>query len=180
MTSPDFNLSARADAREPLPRRPLGSGDGWVTGPDGRQFWGTYGAAGLLLVHREVGVLLQHRAAYNHFGGTWGIPGGARHEDETAAQAAVRESHEEAGVPAGDVIVDFESVLDLGWWSYTTVVGHVEEAFTPVIGDAESIELRWVPFDAVDRYELHPGLAASWPNLKPRIAEALGFSPADD
>lgn len=175
MTDPDFPLSDRADAREPLPRRPLGSGDGWVTGPDGRRFWGTYGAAGLLLVQREVGVLLQHRAEYSHFGGTWGIPGGARHQDETAAQAAVREANEEAGVPAGEVVVDFESVLDLGWWSYTTVVGHVERAFSPVIGDAESIELRWVPLAEVDALTLHPGLAASWPALRSRIGEALGY-----
>jgi 8-oxo-dGTP pyrophosphatase MutT (NUDIX family) len=169
----EIPLSDRADAREPLPRRPLGSGDGWVTGPDGRQFWGHYGAAGLLLVQRDVGVLLQHRAEYSHFGGTWGIPGGARHEDETAAQAAVREAHEEAGVPAAEVMVDFESVLDLGWWSYTTVVGHVEKAFAPVIGDAESIELRWVPLADVAALTLHPGLAASWPTLKARIAETL-------
>ena len=170
---PQLPLSARADASDPLPRRPLGSGDGWVEGPDGRRFWGTFGSAGLLLVNREVGVLLQHRAGYSHFGGTWGIPGGARHEGESATQGAIREAHEEAGVPADRVVIDFESVWDLGWWSYTTVVGHIEQPFTPVIGDAESIELRWVPLAAVDELELHPGLEASWPALRARIVALL-------
>jgi prolyl-tRNA editing enzyme YbaK/EbsC (Cys-tRNA(Pro) deacylase)/8-oxo-dGTP pyrophosphatase MutT (NUDIX family) len=169
----EVSLSAHADAGEPMPHRPLGSGDGWVQGPDGRRFWGTHGAAGLLLFHPEVGVLLQHRAEYSHFGGTWGLPGGARHDGESATDGAVREAHEEAGIPVADVVLDFESVLDLGWWSYTTVVGHVAEPFTPVIGDAESIELRWVPFDEVDRMPLHPGLAAAWPRLRGRIDELL-------
>ncbi|HEY0249154.1 MAG TPA: NUDIX hydrolase [Gryllotalpicola sp.] len=173
MSDPDVPLSAHADERAPLPRRPLSSGDGWVTGPDGRRFWGTYGAAGLLLVHREVGVLLQHRAVYSHFGGTWGLPGGARHDGESAADGAVREAHEEAGIPIGEVVIDFESVWDLGWWSYTTVVGHIDRAFTPVIGDAESIELRWVPFADIDTLELHPGLANSWPQLRVRIDALL-------
>lgn len=166
-------LSARADTGDPLPRRPLGSGDDWVTGPDGRRFWGTFGSAGLLLIHREAGVLLQHRAEYSHFGGTWGIPGGARHEGESAASGAVREANEEAGVPVDAVVIDFESVWDLGWWSYTTVVGHVEQPFTPVIGDAESIELRWVPFDEVATLSLHPGFQAAWPTLKARVDELL-------
>ncbi|WP_022880613.1 NUDIX domain-containing protein [Gryllotalpicola ginsengisoli] len=170
----EFPLSAHADDSAPLPRRTLGSGDGWVEGPDGRRFWGTHGAAGLLLFQRAVGVLLQHRAAYSHFGGTWGIPGGARHEGESASDAAVREAHEEAGVPAAEVQLDFESVWDLGWWSYTTVVGHVGKPFTPVLGDAESIEVRWVPFAEVETLPLHPGFAASWTELRPRIEALLG------
>ena len=56
------------------------SGDAWVEGPDGTRYWGRYGAAGLLIVSPGFEVLLQHRAAWSHFGGTWGMPGGARHE----------------------------------------------------------------------------------------------------
>lgn len=166
-------LSARADASAPLARRPLGSGDGWVEGPEGQRYWGRFGAAGLLLVHAATGILLQHRAEYSHFGGTWGLPGGARHEGESAAAGAVREASEEAGVPAAAVLVDFESVLDLGWWSYTTVVGHIDELFAPVIGDAESIEVRWVPFDGVANLPLHPGFADAWPGLRPRVETLL-------
>lgn len=164
MTESD-GLSAKP-GREPLARRVHGSGDAWVSGPDGRRFWGTFGAAGLLVVHRPTGVLLQHRVEWSHFGGTWGLPGGARHEDETAAAGAIREAGEEAGVPEAALRLRFASVLDLGWWTYTTVVADVAELFLPVVGDAESLELRWVPFDDVAALPLHPGFAERWPSLR--------------
>ena len=71
-----------------------GDGDGWVTCDLGHRHWGLYGAAGLLL-HRPTAtgdeVLLQHRATWSHHGGTWGLLGGARHSDESAVEAALRE-----------------------------------------------------------------------------------------
>ncbi|MDH6237248.1 NUDIX hydrolase [Cryobacterium sp. CG_9.6] len=146
-----------------------GSGDAWVYGPDGGRFWGRFGAAGLLVHHPERGVLLQHRALWSHFGDTWGLPGGARHEGETAVEAAFREAREEAGVPADLLRISFTSVLDLGFWSYTTVVAEAVEAFEPVISDSESIALRWVlPGDIAD-FPLHPAFASSWPDLHLRI-----------
>jgi len=148
-----------------LPRRPLGSGDEWVVLPDGRRFWGRFGAAGLLVSSPE-GVLLQQRAGYSHFGGTWGLPGGARHEGESAIDAAVREAGEEAGVPADGLRLHFAHVLDLGAWSYTTVSVSVPEAFDPVIGDAESEALAWVPVEAVARLPLHPSFGEAWPDLR--------------
>ena len=51
-----------------LPRRPHEVGDEWVYGPDGVKYWGRFGAAGLLVWHRELGVLLQKRATWSHFG----------------------------------------------------------------------------------------------------------------
>lgn len=153
-------------SRVTFARRPLGSGDAWVEGPDGRRFWGTYGAAGLLVARADDGVLLQHRAEWSHFGGTWGLPGGARHRDESARDGAVREAEEEAGVPASVLRPRFLSLLDLHWWSYSTVVTRAEERFEPTIGDAESIEVRWVPLDEVAGLPLHPGFAASWPRLR--------------
>jgi 8-oxo-dGTP pyrophosphatase MutT (NUDIX family) len=156
-----------------LQRRPHGSGDAWVDGPDGRRFWGVFGAAGLLVNDAERGILLQHRVEWSHFGGTWGLPGGARHEDESPEAGAVREAEEEAGVPAANVRLRFSSVLDLGWWSYSTVVADVTEPFDPVVGDAESLELRWVRPADVASLPLHPGFAASWP----RIAADLDVRP---
>lgn len=146
-----------------------GSGDAWVYGPDGARFWGRYGAAGLLVHSAEGGVLLQHRALWSHHGDTWGLPGGARHENESALDAALREAEEEAGVPASLVRVSFSSVIDLGFWSYTTVVALAVEQFEPVISDTESIALRWVTVADVDSLPLHPGFAASWPALRDRL-----------
>ena len=146
------------------------SGDAWVFGPDGSRFWGRYGAAGLLVHHAERGVLLQHRAVWSHHGDTWGVPGGARHENESALDAAIREAGEEAGVPAHLLRFSFSSVVDLGFWSYTTVVVEAVEAFDAVISDSESIALRWVAPADVDLLPLHPGFAASWPALRARLA----------
>lgn len=158
---------------DPAARRPRGPEDAWVDGPQGR-YWGTFGAAGLLLGHPEAGVLLQLRAVWSHLGGTWGLPGGARKADETPEQAALREADEEAGVPPELVTVLGTSVFDLGYWSYTTVLARSAEVFTPVVGDAESEALRWIPLDDVAGLPLHPGLEADWPGLRSRLDELLG------
>jgi 8-oxo-dGTP pyrophosphatase MutT (NUDIX family) len=158
---------------DPSARRPHGSTDAWVDGPHGR-YWGTYGAAGLLLAHPDAGVLLQLRAEWSHFGGTWGLPGGARKQGEAAVDAAIREADEEAGVPPELVEVLDESVFDLGYWSYTTVLGRARELFDPVIGDAESAALRWVAFAEVGGLALHPRFDTAWPEHRLRLDALLG------
>lgn len=151
------------------PRRPFGPrdpGDAWVVAPTGERYWGRFGAAGLLALDGERGVLLQHRVSWSHFGDTWALPGGARHEGESASDGARREAAEEAGVPDAAIRPRLLSVLDLGYWSYTTVVGDVEVPFEPTISDPESHELAWVPVDDVARHPLHPGFASSWERLR--------------
>ncbi|AZS46763.1 Putative 8-oxo-dGTP diphosphatase 3 [Microbacterium oxydans] len=132
----------------------------------GEKYWGRFGAAGLLAYDPDRGILLQHRVSWSHFGGTWGLPGGALHEGESAIAGAIREAQEEAGVPDGAVRARFTSVLDLGIWAYTTVVADVRVPFEPVISDPESVALEWVPVDQVDSRPLHPGFGASWPALR--------------
>jgi 8-oxo-dGTP pyrophosphatase MutT (NUDIX family) len=134
--------------------------------PSGERYWGRFGAAGLLAIDAERGVLLQHRVSWSHFGDTWALPGGARHEGESACDAALREAAEEAGVPDGAVRPRLMSVFDLGYSSYATVVGDVVVPFEPVISDPESRELAWVPIAEVAGYPLHPGFAASWARLQ--------------
>ena len=146
-------------------------GDAWAYGPDGTKFWGVFGAAGLLVWHRSLGVLLQHRVAWSHFGGTWGLPGGARKQGESAVDGALREAAEEATVPAGLLRVIHTSVLDLGYWSYTTVVTEALEPFEPVIAYAESTELRWVPVAEVEALPLHPGFGDAWNDLRKHLAD---------
>lgn len=148
------------------PHGPRDPGDAWVVAPTGERYWGRFGAAGLLALDPERGVLLQHRVSWSHFGNTWALPGGARHEGESARDGALRESGEEAGVPADAVSARFESVLDLGIWSYSTLVADVTTPFEPVISDPESVALEWVAVDDVDSLPLHPGFAASWPALR--------------
>nr|WP_208382589.1 NUDIX domain-containing protein [Microbacterium ulmi] len=112
------------------------------------------------------GVLLQHRVAWSHHGDTWGLPGGARHEGESACDGALREAQEEAGVPDAAIRPRLLSILDLGYWTYTTLVGDVVTPFEPTISDPESRELAWVPADAVAARALHPGFADSWDRLR--------------
>ena len=160
------------------PRRPLGPrdpGDAWVDGDRGR-FWGRFGSAGLLVHDPAKGVLLQHRALWSHQGGTWGLPGGALHQGEEAIHGALREAHEEAAVPPGNLQVLFTSVFDVGYWSYTTVVALALQPFEAAISDAESIELQWVGIDGVGGKELHPGFAAAWPGMRSRLTEARGIA----
>jgi len=137
-----------------------------VIAESGEKYWGRFGAAGLLAYDPDRGILLQHRVSWSHFGGTWGLPGGALHEGESAIAGAIREAQEEAGVPDGAVRARFTSVLDLGIWAYTTVVADVRVPFEPVISDPESVALEWVPVDQVDSRPLHPGFGASWPALR--------------
>ncbi|WP_312180508.1 NUDIX hydrolase [Arthrobacter sp.] len=154
------------------PRRPHGPrdpGDAWVVADTGERYWGRFGAAGLLAYDPERGILLQHRVTWSHFGDTWALPGGARHEHEAALAAALRESAEEAGVPDTSIRPRLMSVLDLGIWSYATIIGDVTVPFEPVISDPESHELAWVAPDDVGRLPLHPGFAESWGRLRPLL-----------
>jgi 8-oxo-dGTP diphosphatase len=164
-----------------------GDGDGWVVSDTGAAFWGRHGAAGLLLRAPQpdgsAAVLLQHRAPWSHQGGTWGLPGGARDSHETAEQAAVREAHEEAGLPANQltvratVITAEVSGTSGAYWSYTTVIADAPERLETV-PNRESSELRWVAEDAVADLPLHPGFAASWERLR-SVASAIPLLQAE-
>jgi 8-oxo-dGTP diphosphatase len=144
-------------------------GDGWVVCAAGHRHWGRFGAAGLLLRHPrggdEASVLLQHRAAWSHHGDTWGLPGGARDSHETPEQAALREAVEESGLDVAQVTVTGEWVDDHGGWSYTTVLARADSELEASAVTLESVAFRWVPKNEVNDLPLHPGFAATWPQL---------------
>ncbi|WP_331716152.1 NUDIX hydrolase [Pseudoclavibacter sp. 13-3] len=173
MSDQDQHASDRNQYLQPAPDgyAVRDSGDAWVTGPDGSRYWGRFGAAGLLAHDTDRGILMQHRVAWSHFGGTWGIPGGARREGETALQAALREAGEEAGVPSDAIAPISEHSYDLGFWSYVTVLARVTRPFDAVRSDAESVEVAWVPLTQVAGLELHPGFAKAWPELQRTLLE---------
>ena len=166
-----------------------GDGDGWVISVAGTPHWGRHGAAGLLLrapfPDGSPAVLLQHRAPWSHQGGTWGLPGGARDSHETVEQAAVREAHEEAGLPAEHLRVRITVVTAEGAgsggirWTYTTVVADAPELLTTV-PNGESSELRWVDEEQVAELPLHPGFAESWEHLRTVTAAVPWCLPASN
>lgn len=150
-------------------------GDAWVECTCGHRHWGTFGAAGLLLLDRlppdaDARVALQHRAEWSDQGGTWGVPGGAIAPDETPEQGALREAREEAGIDPATVEVLGEHVLDHGVWRYTTVVGRVRDGavVTPEATDPESLEVRWVRLGGADGSPVLEGL-----RLLPAFAASL-------
>jgi 8-oxo-dGTP diphosphatase len=162
-----------------------GDGNAWVISATGSRFWGRHGAAGLLLRAPQPdgnpAILLQRRAIWSHQGGTWGLPGGARDSHETPEQAAIREAGEETGVRPDqiDIRASLVTAAPFGThWTYTTVLADAPELL-PVVGCAESAELRWVAEDQVSALGLHPGLAESWPRLRAMLAtlDAPAISP---
>ena len=158
----------------PRERLHHGPGDGWVQCACGQRHWGLFGSAGLLVVRRSpdgaaTHVLLQHRVSWSDQGGTWAVPGGALQPGESAADGALREAHEEAGVAPESVGLRREHVRAHPDWSYTTVLADELVRLDPVVTDAESVEVRWVPLDEVTALPLHPAFADAWPALRASI-----------
>ncbi|WP_282948969.1 NUDIX hydrolase [Cellulomonas endometrii] len=150
------------------PRHP---GDGWVECRCGRRHWGTAGAAGLLLARPATAtepavVVLQHRAPWSDQGGTWGLPGGARHTGESAVDGALREAAEEAGIEPASVRVVGEHLLDHEDWTYTTVIAVTDGPVDPRPTDDESLAISWVTLDDVPALPLLPAFADAWPTLR--------------
>ncbi|MGN6444164.1 NUDIX domain-containing protein, partial [Amnibacterium sp.] len=124
----------------------------------------------LLAVVPSGPVLLQHRVGWSHFGGNWGLPGGARHLGESSLAGAMREANEETGIEIAALRPRFAVRLDLGVWSYTTVAVSAPSPLPVSVTDRESTALEWVAGEHVADRDLHPGFAAAWPRLRPQLA----------
>ena len=152
-------------------------GDGWVHCNCGRRHWGHNGAAGVLLARRdaETGrvthVVMQHRALWSAEGGTWGIPGGAISDGESAIEGALRESFEEANITSGDIEVVGAYREDHGNWRYTTVFAFEKPGYSvdPCAHDDESMEIKWVPIDDVPKLKLLTAMRTDWPSFRARL-----------
>jgi 8-oxo-dGTP pyrophosphatase MutT (NUDIX family) len=126
--------------------------------------WGTSGAAGILFRRRdgdEPRYLLLRRAPGTFDAGTWGLPGGAMHAQETAWHAAVRETEEEIG-PILRGLPDPETphrYVDEDGWTYSTfTVDHI-----PTVRlNEEHTRFAWVTAQDAEALTLQPDLARSW------------------
>ncbi len=170
-------MTGSTAASRPGPPPHRHPGDGWVECACGSRHWGLHGAAGLLLARRTPAgsvdaVVLQHRALWSDQGGTWGVPGGAIGPDESAADGALREAAEEAGIPPAAVRVLDTVVLDHGTWSYTTVLAEALTPVEPSATDAESLEVAWVAADDVAGQPQLPAVGEAWPRLRAQLEPA--------
>jgi 8-oxo-dGTP pyrophosphatase MutT (NUDIX family) len=140
-------------------------GDGFITLSDGSLRWGRYGAAGVLVRSGE-SVFVAQRSPHCHQGGTWAIPGGALHSDESALEGALREFAEEIGLPLESFDVATIHEDDHGGWSYWTVVVDVPERFeAPDRLHWETSATAWVSWAELDGLELHPAFRSTLERL---------------
>lgn len=97
-------------------------------------------------------------------GQLWYAPAGGLEAGESIAEAAIRETREEAGVtvePLGIVRVDQEWQLAAtglaGWWRFVLLARPVGSLAPKPTADEHSLEARWVEPDAIARFPLrHP------------------------
>lgn len=145
-------------------------GDGWVQCAQGHRHWGRYGASGLLAVHHDAHgrarLLMQERALWSHYGGTWGLPGGARDSHENSITTALREAEEEAAVDGTGLRIEGVYLDDHGGWSFETVIAEADRLLDAYPANAESTALCWLSPAEVEAKRLHPGFAASWGEIR--------------
>lgn len=121
--------------------------------------WGRYGAAGLMMRHVDQDGVARYMVIQRSTGGynkwRWQLPGGARDQNETASQAAARETFEELGYtqeqldtlePRGAHVVQLP-VEGKEPWTYSSVVADAPAAFVPKIDYSELGAARWLTYD---------------------------------
>ena len=115
-------------------------------------------------VTNDAGELLFVRRSDN---GNWAMPGGAVDIGESLAQAAVRETWEEAGIDC-EITGVSGIYTDPGHVMLYTSNGEVRQEFSIVLTaraiggkptpSSETSEVRWVPPDQVGDYQMDPSM----------------------
>lgn len=133
-------------------------GDGWITTPGGKQLWGKYGAAGVLLQHvdpqtGEKRYLMVQRGPAISDPGKWQFPGGAIDSKETFHQGGAREVIEELGfkadaMKAAQVHGEHTSSVPGSTWKYVSIAAQVDQMLKPDLSThharAETSDAKWM------------------------------------
>jgi 8-oxo-dGTP pyrophosphatase MutT (NUDIX family) len=148
-------------------------GDGWTTTPGGKQVWGKYGAAGLLLRHRgDDGVdrfLMVQRGPAISDPGKWQFPGGAIDSKETFHQGAAREVIEELGfkdddLKAAAVHGEHSASIPGSTWQYVSIAATTPTQLKPDLSThharAETSDAKWMTVDEIRKLDTDGKLLA--------------------
>jgi len=137
------------------------SSDRWTFCSLGHVHWGARGGAGLLLRYvpatGEPVYLLTERSRWVDEGGTWGMPGGAIHDGESAEAAAHREATEEIWPVPAYRITGIEVQDCGGGWEFRIVHADVDEPFTAYTA-AQTSSTGWFTLSEMKALRLHPGV----------------------
>jgi septum formation protein len=172
---PELEKIVRRWQSDPQRSNPTHSGDGYISCEKCHSYhWGKNGAAGISVraidENGEVThLLLQLRSLSVSKGGTWGIPGGALSDGESALEGALREAREEANIWPEQIEIIGQQVHDHGNWRFTTFFAteRPDNSIRIVNVDSEAIATRWVAVDELPKLpllhhfndELHQALA---------------------
>ena len=115
--------------------------------------------------------------------GKWTIPGGLVELGESPEQAVIRETKEETGLDVENPrLIDLVSNVDLdekGKVKYHYVIidyfVHVKNGNAQAASDA--VELRWVPFNEVEDYDLTNSFRLFFRHNRKRIGKANSYLP---
>jgi 8-oxo-dGTP diphosphatase len=134
--------------------------DRWTFCGLGHVHWGARGGAGLLLRYvppsGEPRYLLTERSRWVDEGGTWGMPGGAIHDGESAEAAAHREATEEIWPVPAYRVTGIETQDCGGGWTFSIVHADVGELFTAYTS-RETESTGWFTLGQMRTLRLHPG-----------------------
>lgn len=122
-------------------------------GKNGNRYWGSMGA-GIFFTNGHK-VLMLKRSKKGDNAGTWGLPGGKMEEGESEIDAAKREAREECGKVEGSRFEDLKS--EDGMHKWTTFFFNAKE-FNCKLSD-EHTDYKWIEFDKLKEYDLHPKFA---------------------
>jgi len=139
-------------------------GERWTSCALDHLHWGSNGGAGILFRHAPADVepryLLALRSRWVDEPATWGIPGGAIRDGETAEDAARRETIEEVGQLPAHRVVD-ELVQDCGGgWPFHFFLADVDSQFD-AYSQRETDATGWFTLAQLRDLPLHPG-ARRW------------------